>query len=123
MDRILTNTDGSLVAGRAFNVSCSIPEKELDDVLATEIGDGQAARALPMPIFILLTYVNVIGYWLTGTAPINPLMTLMALEILKLKFHTYSSARARKEIGWKPTPWKNIVKRIVKEWQETEKQK
>jgi nucleoside-diphosphate-sugar epimerase len=39
----------------------------------------------------------------------------MALDILKLKFHTYSSARAQAELGWRPTPWKSVVKRLIKE--------
>ena len=123
LDKLLTDSDGSVAAGRAFNLSCNISEKELDDVIATEKGNGQSVRALPMPVFILLTYINVIGYWLTGTAPINPVMTLMALDILKLKFHSYSSGRAQKELGWNSTPWKNIVRRIVKEQKEIKKGK
>ena len=125
LDKILANTESSsrsqLAAGRAFNLSCSIPEKELDDLVATEIGNGQMARRLPMSIFILLTYFNVISHWLTGIAPINSVMTLMALDILKLKFHTYSSSRAQSELGWRPTPWKSIAKRLIKEWKETKK--
>ena len=124
LDKILAKTaadsssQSQSAAGRAFNLSCSIPEKELDDLVATEIGNGQMARRLPMSIFILLTYINVIGHWLTGIAPINSVMTLMALDILKLKFHTYSSSRAQAELGWRPTPWKRIVKRLIKEWKE-----
>ena len=125
LDKILANTESSSqsqsAAGRAFNLSCSIPEKELDDLVATEIGNGQMARRLPMSIFILLTYFNVISHWLTGIAPINSVMTLMALDILKLKFHTYSSSQAQSELGWRPTPWKGIVKRLIKEWKETKK--
>ena len=68
-----------------------------------------------MSIFILLTYFNVIGHWLSGIAPINSLMMLMVLDILKLKFHTYSSSRAQSELGWRPIPWKSIVKRLTKE--------
>ena len=122
LDKILANTESSSqsqsAAGRAFNLSCSISEKELDDLVAAEIGNGQIARRLPMSIFILLTYINVISHWITGIAPINSVMTLMALDILKLKFHTYSSSRAQAELGWRPTPWKRIVKRLIKEWKE-----
>ena len=121
LEKILAKTDSSSIAGKAFNLSCSISEKELDDFVATEKGDGQIARKLPMPVFILLTYINVIGHWLTGISPINSVMTLMALDILKLKFHTYSSAHAQSEVGWKPTPWRSVVKRIIKEWKETKK--
>ena len=123
LDKILANTKSSSAAGKAFNLSCSIPEKELDHLLAMEKGNGQIARKLPMPIFILLTYINVIGHWLTGIAPVNSVMTIMALDILKLKFHTYSSARAQRELGWKPTPWKSVIKKIVKDWKETNKEK
>jgi sterol-4alpha-carboxylate 3-dehydrogenase (decarboxylating) len=124
LDKILTNTEHSSAAGRAFNLSSSVPEKELDDLVATEKGNGQnlIARRLPMSIFILLTYFNVICHWVTGIAPVNSVMTLMALDILKLKFHTYSSARAQAELGWRPTPWKSIVKRLIKEWKETKKE-
>ena len=113
LDNILSCTDGTSAAGQAFNLSCSIPEKELDDAIASEKGVG--VRNLPMPMFILLTYINVVGHWLTGTPPINSVMTLMALDILKLKFHTYSSTRAQTELGWKPTPWRSVVKEIIKE--------
>ena len=123
LDKILANTKSSSAAGKAFNLSCSIPEKELDHLLAMEKGNGQIARKLPMPIFILLTYINVIGHWLTGIAPVNSVMTLMALDILKLKFHTYSSVRAQRELGWKPTPWKSVIKKIVKDWKKTNKGK
>ena len=124
LEKLLANTySSSSVAGKAYNISCSIPEKELDDLVATEKGDGRIARKLPMLVFILLTYINVMGHWLTGTAPINSVMTFMALDILKLKFHTYSSIHAQSELGWKPTPWRSVVKRIIKEWKETNKEK
>ena len=123
LDKILANTESSSAAGKTFNLSCSIPEKELDDLIAMEKGNGQVTMKLPMCIFILLTYINVLGHWLTGIAPVNSVMTLMALDILKLKFHTYSSARAQRELGWKPTPWKSIVKTLIKERRETKKGK
>ena len=116
LDKILANTDSSsAAAGKAFNLSCNIPEKELDNLVAFEKGNGQMARKLPMPVLILLTYLNVIGHWLTGIAPVNSVLTLMALDILKLKFHSYSSVRAQAELGWKPTPWKSVVKKLIKE--------
>ena len=63
LDKILANTDSSsAAAGKAFNLSCNIPEKELDNLVAFEKDNGQMARKLPMPVLILLTYLNVIGH-------------------------------------------------------------
>ena len=113
----------SVAAGKAFNLCCTISECELDETIAAEKGDGQTSEALSMLLYTLLTYVNVVGYWLTGVAPISPLMTFMALDILKLKYHSYSCSRAHKELGWKPTPWKDTVKKLVGKWKESKKDK
>ena len=122
LDKVLVQ-DPPLAAGRVYIVATTISERELAETVATELGDGQKAESFSMLFYSLLTYFNVIGYWLTGTAPINPQMTLMVLEFMKLQFHTFSCARAQKELGWTPSPWKDSVKRLVKEWKETKKDK
>ena len=111
----------NLAAGKSFNFTLNISERELDETIAAEIGGNRKSRRVPMTIFKLLTYVNVAGYWLTGTPPINPLMTLMALDILKLKYHSYSCTRAQQELEWEITPWKDVVKTLVREWKQLNK--
>ena len=112
LDKVLTGTETS-AAGKAFNLCWNIPESELDHSISSELGERQKVRQLPMSLFTMLTYINVLGHWLTGIPPISPLMTLMALDILKLKFHSYCCDHACKELGWKLTPWKHVVKKFV----------
>ena len=112
LDKVLTDKK-TLAAGKAFNLSWNIPESELDESISSELGDHLKVRQLPMFLFMLLTYINVFVHWLTGIPPFSSLMTLMALDILNLKYHSYCCDRACKELGWKLTPWKHIVKRLV----------
>ena len=112
-----------LAAGKVFNISDTVSERELAETIATEKGDGEKAESISIFMYTVLTYINVVGYWLTGTTPISPLMTFMALGYIKLKSHTFSNIRAREELGWSPAPWKDTVKRLVREWKETKKSK
>ena len=115
LDKILVQNP-SIAAGRVYIVATTISERELAKTVATELDDDQKAVSFSMSLYSLLTYFNVIGYWLTGTAPINPRMTLMVLKFMKLQSHSFSCARAQKELGWTPSPWKDRMKRLVKEW-------
>ena len=110
---LVTTTDAT--AGKAFNLCWNIPETELDKTVTSEKGDGTRSKGLPMFLFILLTYFNVVVYWIIGTPPISPLMTVMALDIMKLKYHSYSCSRAHQELGLTLTPWKKTVKRLIKD--------
>ena len=77
-------------------------------------------------LFSLLVYINVTIHYLTGVALISPNMTTMLLQdFTKVWSHRVSSARLRaeKKLGWKPTPWKELVKKTVKEFNETRKAK
>ena len=48
LDKILTNPDSSSPAtGKAFNLSCNTPEKDLDDLVASKKGNGQMAYLCP----------------------------------------------------------------------------
>ena len=122
LDKLLISNK-VLAAGRSFNWSHNISEIELDETIAAEIGDSRETRSVPMFLFKLLTYINVISYWLVGIPPVSPLMTIMALNIIKLKFHSYSCVRAQEELGWRLTPWKETVKRLAREWKSSRKEK
>lgn len=122
LDKVLVDNPPR-AAGRVYIVASTISERELAETVATELDDGRKAESFSRFILNVLTYVNVFCYRLTGTAPINPQMTLMTLDFTKPRFVTYSCARAKKELGWAPSPWKECVKRFVKEWKETKKDK
>lgn len=122
LDKILVDNP-PLAAGKVYILATTLSERELAETIATELDDGQKAESFPVFLLTLLTYVNVFGYWLTGTAPIHPHMTLMNLDFLKPQSHNYSCARAQKELGWTPSPWKECVRKLVKEWKDTKKDK
>ena len=122
LDKVLID-NSPLAAGKVYIIATTISERELAETIAMELCDGQKAESFSAFLLTLLTYVNVFGYWVTGTAPIHPRMTLMGLDFIKPRSYTYSCARAQKELGWKPSPWKDCVKRLVKEWKETKKEK
>ena len=122
LDQVLVDNP-PLAAGKVYIIATTISERELAETVATELDDGQKAESFSELLITLLTYVNVFGYWLTGTALIHPQMTLMTLDFIKPRSYTYSCARAQKELGWKPSLWKHCVKRLVKEWKETKKDK
>ena len=122
LDKLLIN-QREVAAGKAFIICTTISERELAEAIARELGDGQVAESFSMTLYSLLTYINVACYSLTGTAPVDPLMTAMTLDFMKLPFHTFSSARAQTELGWKQTPWEDTVKKAVKDWKETKKNK
>ena len=122
LDKVLVDNP-PLVTGKVYIIATNISERELAETVATELDNGQNAESFSMLFYFLLTYINVFGFWLTGTAPINPLMTLMTLDFMKLQSHSFSCARAQKELGWAPIPWKDSVKKLVKEWKETKKDK
>ena len=122
LDKILVDNP-PLAAGKVYILATTLSERELAEAIATELDDGQKAESFSMFLLTLLTYVNVFGYWLTGTAPIHPRMTLMNLDFAKPRSHNYSCARAQKELGWTPSPWKECVRKLVKEWKDTKKDK
>lgn len=122
LDKVLLN-QREVAAGKAFIVSTTISERELAETIARELGDGQVAESFSMALYTVLTYINVACYFLTGTTPIHPLMTVMTLDFMNLPPHTFSSARAQRELGWKQTPWEDTVKKAVKDWKETKKNK
>ena len=112
-----------VAAGKTFNIAVTVNERELAETVAAELGDGQRVECFSMSFYTFLTYFNVICYKLTGIAPVSPLMTVMVLDFIKFKSNTFSSSRAERELGWKPTSWKDDVKNYVKEWKETKKEK
>ena len=122
LDKVLLD-QSEVAAGKAFIVCTTISERELAETLARELGDGQVAESFSMSLYTLLTYINVACYFLTGATPVSPLMTIMTLDFMNLPPHTFSSARAQRELGWKQTPWKDTVKKAVKDWKETKKNK
>ena len=111
------------IAGKVYIAASTVSERELAETIATELGDGQRAESTSFSFYSLLTYINVICYKLTGSVPIGPSMTLMVLGFIKSSTHTFSSALAQRELGWKPTPWKDTLKKLVKQWKETKKDK
>ena len=122
VDNVLINKS-DVAAGKTFNIAVTVYERELAETIATELDDGQRVLYIPMSLIIFLTYFNVIFYKLTGIAPVSPRMTVMVLDFVKLKSNTFSSSRAERELGWKPTSWKDDVKNYIKEWKETKKEK
>jgi nucleoside-diphosphate-sugar epimerase len=122
LDKVLVDNQ-SPAAGRVYIVASTISERELAETVATELDDGRKAESFSLFLINVLTYVNVFCYWLTGITPFHAQMTLMTLDFIKPRSQTYSYARAKKELGWTPSPWKECVKRLVKEWKETKKDK
>ena len=122
LDKLLSNKS-KVAEGKVFILSTNTVEHTVIEAVANELNDGRSAESFSVKIYSLMTYVNVIVYSLTGIAPFSELITLQGLDFVKLKSHTFSSARAERELGWKPTPWKDTVKKLVKEWKETKKTK
>ena len=122
LDKVLLENP-PVAAGRAYNLATNVSEREFVDTVVTELSYDSKVENISIFFYSLLTYINVIGHWLTGVAPIHPQMTTMVLGFLKLQSHSFSSARAQKDLGWTPIPWKDNVKRMVEEWKETKKDK
>ena len=112
LDSILI-AKNNIAAGRAFNLCWNIPESELDEAISSERDDERKSIGLPMIVFTLLTYFNVAVHWIFGVPPVNALMTMMALDIMKLKYHSYLCTRAQQELGLRLTPWKDTVKKLI----------
>ena len=122
LDKVLIDNP-LLAAGRAYNLVTNICEYELAETVAMELNGHHKVENISLFVCTLLTYINEGVYWLTGIAPIHPQMTVMALHFVRLQSHSFSSARAHKDLGWTPSPWKDCVKKIIKEWKETKKDK
>ena len=110
-----------VAAGKVFNVTSTVPRIELVETIAAEL--GKPVQYLSLSLVILLTYFNEICYYLTSTAPFGQRMNYLTMDFIRLKSHTFSSSRAQRELKWKPTPWKDTVKKYIKEWKETNKEK
>ena len=123
IDKLLSEKS-KVAEGKVFILATNIGEGELVEAVVNELNDCQRIETISFVLLSLLTYINVTIHYLTGVAPLSPFMTTMVLDFVKLKSHPgVSSARAERELGWKPTPWKELVKKLVKEFKETKKTK
>ena len=111
------------IAGKVYIAASTVSERELVETITMEVGEGQMAKPMSLSLLSLLTYINVICYKLTGLVPISPRMNLMTLDFSKSTMHTFSSALAQRELGWKPTPWRDTLKKIIRQWKESKKNK
>ena len=125
LDKLLSEKS-KIAEGKVFILATNLDEGELLKAIVTELNhDGQRIKSISFSLLSLLTYINVSIHYLTGVALINPMMTTMLLDFVNMHMLSYhvSSARAERELGWKPTPWKELVKKSVKEFKETKKTK
>ena len=127
-EKKLREGEDSIVAGKAYNMCMEdkIPFRELNGYSANSKGPTiwgtPPPIALPIWLFVVVTYVNAFGFWLIKTAPIDPLLGPMCLDFFRE--HTFTSALAHKELGWEELPpWQEIVKELVKKNRETKKEK
>ena len=114
LDKLLSN-NSKVAEGKVFILATNATQHEVNETILSEINNGKTAPHIPLTILLPLTYTNVIVYSLTGITLISSRLNLMMLDFVKLKSHTVSSARAERELGWKPTPWKDTVKKLIKE--------
>ena len=120
LDRVLSH-QSEVAAGKAFIICSTVSGREMSESIARELGGDHRAESVSVGLVSLLAYINVVCYFLTGAAPVSPRMTIMALDFLRLPPHTFSSARAERVLGWKPKPWEDTIKKLVKEWKENKK--
>ena len=120
LDKLLSN-NSKVAEGKVFVLATNTTQHKLIETVLSEINNGKTAPHIPLTILLPLTVTNVIVYSLTGIPLISSRLSFMVLDFVKLKSHTFSSARAERELGWKPTPWKDTVKKLIKERKETKK--
>lgn len=122
-EKKLCEGEDSVAAGKVY-ILClddKMQQRELWDYAAAETGN-QPPLYLPMCLFTILGYINEIVFALTGVAPFGPNFTVMCLQFLIS--NTFTSALARKELGWeKLPPWQEVIKQSIEEFKKEEEAK
>ena len=111
----------SVAAGKAYILSTEekIPFRDLCGFGAKEttIWGHPPPRSIPMWLCVPLLYLNQYTYALMGKAPFGIQATPMGLNYYKTT--TFTSALARKELGWEEIPpWRECIREVVKEHKE-----
>ena len=119
--KLLKEGQASVAAGSAY-ILCfeeEIIQREITEFVASEV--GKKVEHLPLTVVKILAYVNSIVYRLTGIVVFSP---VLSIEIIKfgVQHHTFSSARAHRELGWPALPpWREVVSKAIKDCTEEPK--
>lgn len=109
--KLLEGGSTSVAAGKAYNISdqkITIPE--MADFIASE--KNATVTFIPFSLVYFLAWINEVIYRYTGVVSISESLSTTSMGY---KTHTYVSDLARRELGWGPsTPWKDVVRQLLK---------
>ena len=109
--KLLEGGSDSVAAGKAYNISDQkITLPEMANFIASE--KNTSVTFIPFSLVYFLAWINEVIYKYTGVVTISESLSTVSMGY---KTHTYVSDRARRELGWGPsTPWKDVVRQLLK---------
>lgn len=116
--KLLDGEGKSMVAGKAYNISNeNVTISEFTKFIASE--KKTSVTHVPFSLVKLLALLNEVVYKWTGLVTISESLTTMSMNY---KTHTYVSHLAQRELGWSPsTPWREVVRELLKKNEENKK--
>ena len=104
------------LAGDSYTVK-EIMEYSPDGSDITVWGHPQPI-SIPKWLINLLALVNMTAYYISGYTPFSAGLDLNAVEFLSHSY-TFNSSKAKRDLGWGEHPsWKEVVAKIVDEYEE-----